>query len=147
MKDPIKALKTAYKNLLDNAVDFSGSPIPCFIGEGNVAANNSYMVISAAKADLIPNKGMFAYSASVTVDIISKQKVLLSDPFNPVDVITEAAMQLVLPSITVTGLSIDADFQLNSVALDTTNYSVVESYDSQRLMRRQITFIHNIIEK
>jgi len=147
MKDPIKAIKTAYQTLLNGAVDFSGSPIPCFIGEGNITSNNSYMVISAAKADLIPNKGMFAYSASITIDIISKQKVLLSDPFNPVDVITEGVMQLVLPSITTTGLSINADFQLNSTALDTTNYSVVEDYQANRLMRRQVTFIHNIIEK
>jgi len=147
MKDPVKAIKAAYKTLLHDTTEFAGSPIPCYIGEGNLAGNNTYMLISAATAELIPNKGMFAYSSTLTVDVITRQKVLLSDPFNPVDVIAERVMQLVLPSITSTGLVIGTDFQLNSTAFNNTNYLVVESYDSQRLMRRQITFIHNIIEK
>ena len=147
MKDPIKAIKTAYQNLLNGAVDFSGSPVPCFIGEGNITSNNSCMIISGVTAKGNRNKAIFSYEVSVTVDIISKQKVLLSDPFNPVDVIAEKAMQLILPTLTTSGLTVDSDFQLQTANFDSSNYQLVEDLQSGRLMRRQITFVHNIIEK
>lgn len=147
MKDPIKAIKTAYKNLLDNTVDFSGSPVPCFIGEGSITGNNSCMVITAVTAKGNKNKSIFSYEVSVTIDIISKQKVLLSDPFNPVDVIAEKAMELILPTLTTSGLTVDANFQLQTANFDSSNYQIVEDLQSGRLMKRQITFVHNIIEK
>jgi len=147
MKDPIKAIKDAYKTLLTDSVTFSGSPIPIFIMESNIADSNYYMVLSDAKMNYNANKVIFNNEVSVTIEIFTKIKNLLTDPFNPVDVITGQVLALVLPSITTTGLSIDADFQIVTSRAENSTYLPVEDYDFGRLMKRQITFIHNIIEK
>ena len=147
MKDPIKAIKDAYKTLLTDSVTFSGSTIPVFIMESNIADSNYYMVLSDAKMNYNANKVIFNNEVSVTIEIFTKIKNLLTDPFNPVDVITAQVLALVLPSITTTGLSIDAGFQIVTSRAENSTYLPVEDYDFGRLMRRQITFIHNIIEK
>ncbi len=147
MKDPNKAIKDAYKTLLTDSVKFSGSPIPMFIMESNIADSNYYMVLSDAKMNYNANKVIFNNEVSVTIEIFTKIKNLLTDPFNPVDVITGQVLTLVLPSTTTTGLSIDADFQIVTSRAENSTYLPVEDYDFGRLMRRQVTFIHNIIEK
>jgi len=146
MKDPIKAIKTAYKTLLTGSVTFSGDNVPCYIMESNVI-DTYYTVLTDAKFNYTANKVIFNNEVSVTIEIITKIQNLLTDPFNPVDVITGKVLQLVLPSITTTGLSIGSDFQIVTSRAESSSYLPVEDYDSGRLMRRQITFIHNIIEK
>lgn len=147
MKDPVKAIKTAYQTLLTDSVTFSGSNVPVFIMEGDVAQSNYYMVLTDARMNNTPNKHMFNNEVTVTVEVCAKSKQRLTDIFNPVDVMSEQIMELVVPSITTTGLDIGADFQINGVRVDSSNYLPVEDYDSGRLTRRQLIFVHNIIEK
>lgn len=147
MKDPIKAIKDAYKTLLTDSVTFSGSPVPMFIMESNIADSNYYIVLSDAKMNYNENKVIFNNEVSVTIEIFTKIKNLLTDPFSPVDAIAGQVLALVLPSITSTGLIIDADFQIVTLRVENSTYLPVEDYDFGRLMKRQIVFIHNIIEK
>lgn len=146
MKDPVKFVKSAYQTLLTDAIEFSGSPVKFAIGEVSIADNNSYMVLSNINAVRTNNKHQFEYEVTVSLDVYSKQKVLLSDPFNPVDVIAERALDLIIPSINSTGLDNSVDFEFKNWGLVDTNYSPVESYDANRLMRRQINIIQTLIQ-
>ena len=64
MKDPIKATKEAYKNLLTDAVTYNGSTIPVFIGESNKADSNYYIIIGSISDENNPNKHVFSSNVS-----------------------------------------------------------------------------------
>lgn len=146
MKDPVKAIKAMYQTLLSDAIEFAGSPVKFRLGEGDIADGNSYIILSNIQAKTVQNKEKFKWDVNVTLDIYCRQKVLTSDPFNSVDVITERALELIIPSLNSTGLDSTDDFEIKNWSLEDTSYSPVESVTGSRLMKRQINIFQNLNE-
>jgi hypothetical protein len=146
MKDPVKEIKAMYQTLLSDAIEFAGSPVKFRLGEGDIADNNSYIILSNIQAKNVDNKALFSWDITVSIDIYSKQKVLLSDPFNSVDVIADKALQLIIPSLNSTGLTSTADFEVKTWRVEDTSYSAVESITGNRMMKRTINIFQKLNE-
>ena len=147
MKDPIKAVKTAYVNLLGTGITVNGSAVPFYIGEGNKADNNFYMVLNTASTQLVLNKHAFIHEVTVDIDIYAKIQNLSADPYSSVDVIAEQIMDAVVISPNSTGLDFSPDFQETSVIkMDATTYQGVEDLGGTKLARRTISFIQTITQ-
>lgn len=148
MKDPIKAIKTAYSTLLGSGISVNGSAVDFYIGESNKAESTHYIVLNTASTQLINNKHTFAHEVTVTLDIYSKMQNLSADPYSSVDVIAEQVMEAVVISPTTTGLDLsETSFQEATVIrMDSTEYAGVEDLGSIKVARRSISFIQNLIQ-
>ena len=148
MKDPIKAIKTAYMNLLSGTITCNGSDVDFYIGEANKAESTQYIVLNTASTQLVNNKHSFIHEVTVDIDIYSKAQNLSADPYSAVDVIAERIMEAVVISPTTTGLDLSGtDFQEASVIkMDSTSYEGVEDLGSIKVAKRTIVFIQTLTQ-
>lgn len=143
MRDPIKATKQAYKELLTGAITYNGSPIPVYIGESNKAEAQFYIIIGNISDENNPNKHVFSSNVTVEIEVYAKVPNLQSDHFAQVDSITEDVLELVLPSITQTGLNYTG-FEVKSLQRQRSVQNTVEVTDAGRIVSRVTTFIQII---
>ena len=144
MKDPIKATKQAYKTLLTNAVSYNGSTIPVYIGESSKADSNYYIIIGNISDEINPNKHIFSSNVTVTIELYAKVPNISTDHFAQVDVMAEQVLELVLPSISTTGLDYGSVFEVKAVQRRSSEQQTVEITEAGRLVTRTITFIQTI---
>lgn len=140
MKDPIKATKEAYYTLLNGAITINGSNVSVYIGEGNKAENNYYIILNAFSSESRDNKNIFCNDVTVSIDVCAKIINLLSDPYDSVDVITEKAFELILPTKTTTGLELGVNFEVKEVKMATSTHNAVQIIEGGRLMSRTTVF-------
>lgn len=147
MKDPIKAIKTAYANLLGTGISVNGSAVDFYIGESNKAGSTHYMVLNTSSSQSILNKHVFLHDVTVNIDVYSKIQNLSVDPYSSVDEICEQVMEAVVISPTSTGLNFTGlGFQIGSVSMDATSYEGVEDLGGTKLIKRTITFIQKLTQ-
>jgi hypothetical protein len=144
MKDPIKATKQAYKNLLTNAVSYNGSIIPVYIGESSKADSNYYIIIGNISDEINPNKHIFSSNVTVNIELYAKVPNISTDHFAQVDVMAEQVLELVIPSISTTGLDYGSVFEVKAVQRRSSEQQTVEITEAGRLVTRTITFIQTI---
>jgi hypothetical protein len=115
MKDPIKFIKSAYYTALDGAITYNGSTIPVYDEEADETGGDYYIVISTIVDADLPNKGKFMNEVEVLIDVVSQNNWRVDLVKQIVDSITAKVLNVIIPSISTTGLVGNSDFQIVDV--------------------------------
>ena len=147
MKDGIKFIKDAYKTLLTSAVSYNGTTIPVYDEEADETGNDFYIIVSTVTDADVANKAKFFSETTVLIDVVTQLNFRITKTKEIVDVITAKVLDLVIPSVTNTGLSDDSDFQITNVRKESSQHLPMVSTDTKKIIRRITRFSQTIIEK
>lgn len=147
MKDPVKFIKNAYYNALNNAITYNGSTITVYDEEADETGGDYYIIISTITDADFPNKAKFMNDVEVLIDVVSQNNWRVDLVKEIVDSITSKIMNVILPSVGNTSLSDSADFQIVDVRKAATQHVPVLDTGTKKIVRRLTRFTQLIIEK
>jgi hypothetical protein len=147
MKDPIKFIKSAYYTALDGAITYNGSTIPVYDEEADETGGDYYIVISTIVDADLPNKGKFMNEVEVLIDVVSQNNWRVDLVKQIVDSITAKVLNVIIPSISTTGLTDNSDFQIVDVRKGSSQHIPILDTGTKKIVRRLTRFTQIIIEK
>lgn len=147
MKDPIKFIKAAYYTALNNQISYNGSIVPVYDEEADETGGDYYILVSSITDADLPNKGKFMNEVEVLIDVVSQNNFRVDLVKQIVDAITEKVMNRIIPSISTTNLSGNADFQIVDVRKGSSQHLPVLDTGVKKIVRRLTRFTQIIIEK
>jgi hypothetical protein len=147
MKDPIKFIKSAYYTALDGAITYNGSTIPVYDEEADETGGDYYIVISTIVDADLPNKGKFMNEVEVLIDVVSQNNWRVDLVKQIVDSITAKVLNVIIPSISTTGLAGNSDFQIVDVRKGSSQHIPILDTGTKKIVRRLTRFTQIIIEK
>jgi hypothetical protein len=147
MKDPIKFIKSAYYTALDGAITYNGSTIPVYDEEADETGGDYYIVISTIVDADLPNKGKFMNEVEVLIDVVSQNNWRVDLVKQIVDSITAKILNVIIPSISTTGLVDNSDFQIVDVRKGSSQHIPILDTGTKKIVRRLTRFTQIIIEK
>ena len=144
MIDPVKALKEAYISLLTDAVTYNGTIIPVYDEEGDPAGNDFYIIVSSVTdAQVDNNKQKFWSELTIIIDVVTRFDFRAKK--EPADVITGKVLELVLPTISTTGISCSG-FQVLNVTKESSQHLPTLDTGTKKVLRRVPRFRQQLIE-
>lgn len=147
MKDPVKFIKDAYFNALNNAITYNGSTVPVYDEEADETGGDYYIIISTITDADFPNKAKFMNDVEVLIDVVSQNNWRVDLVKQIVDSITSKIMNVIIPSVGNTSLLDSADFQIVDVRKAATQHVPVLDTGTKKIVRRLTRFTQLIIEK
>jgi hypothetical protein len=147
MKDSIKFIKSAYYTALDGAITYNGSTIPVYDEEADETGGDYYIVISTIVDADLPNKGKFMNEVEVLIDVVSQNNWRVDLVKQIVDSITAKVLNVIIPSISTTGLVDNSDFQIVDVRKGSSQHVPILDTGTKKIVRRLTRFTQIIIEK
>ena len=147
MKDSIKFIKSAYYTALDGAITYNGSTIPVYDEEADETGGDYYIVISTIVDADLPNKGKFMNEVEVLIDVVSQNNWRVDLVKQIVDSITAKVLNVIIPSISTTGLVDNSDFQIVDVRKGSSQHIPILDTGTKKIVRRLTRFTQIIIEK
>ena len=147
MKDPIKFIKDAYFNALDGNITYNGSTIPVYDEEADETGGDYYILISTITDADFPNKTKFMNDVEVLIDVVSQNNFRVDLVKSIVDAITEKVLNEILPSVSNSSLSDNADFQIVDVRKSGSQHIPIIDTGTKKIVRRLTRFTQLIIEK
>lgn len=147
MKDAVKEVKDAYRDLLDGAIQYNGTIIPVYEEGVYPTASNIFIIVSTVTSADISNKSTFFNEITVLIDAVAKIPYNITKTHEIVDIITGKALDLVLPSINTNGLPDTPDFQFKRVTVESSNHLPIQDTGTNLITRRVTRFSQILIEK
>lgn len=147
MKDPIKFIKNAYFTALDGAITYNGSTIPVYDEEADETGGDYYIIISTIVDADLPNKAKFMNEVEVLIDVVSQNNWRVDLVKKIVDAITEKILNTIIPSVNVTSLAGNTDFQIIDVRKSASQHVPILDTGTKKIVRRLTRFNQTIIEK
>lgn len=147
MKDPIKFIKAAYFAALDGQITYNGSTIPVYDEEADETGGDYYIIISTITDSYFANKHSFINEVNILIDVVSQNNWRVDLVKQIVDAISEKILNVILPSVSTTGLSDNADFQILDVTKESSQHVPIIDTGTKKIVRRITRFNQFIKEK
>lgn len=146
MRDPGFYIRKAYKNALTGNVTNKGSAVP--VVDEKLHENmrdDIYIMFSTQSEEDKPNKSYFASVVNLAVLIVNRKESAVQK--SVVEDVSNQILQIIIPTITTHGLTIDSPFKISFVKRDSTNTGGAKLDDGDFIIVKQINFRNRITQQ
>ncbi|MGN6436874.1 MAG: hypothetical protein ACTHMM_10090 [Agriterribacter sp.] len=143
MIDPGKYIRKAFFSALDGHVIYDGKVIPVFDTFSDEDEGKFQIMLTNQTGSNTSDKQHFTGDHTLVIDIVTKTKG--SGNKEIADNIAEQITQIIQPTRTTTGLTIDTPFQLLNLRLQNSSY-LEEGTKSHFIVRKLLTYAFRIVQ-
>lgn len=140
-KDAERVFRTAIFNALDGAITYNGTTIPVYDEFASDTAPNLFIVLGNQYADDRRNFAKFVTGSVIVIDIVHHQNRAMTK--DVVDAVSNSIKAVLMPSISGTGLTLEAGFSINNLYRETASY-LSEQNNTKWVLRKIERYRANI---
>lgn len=138
MNDVGEAVRKGFYDALDGQVTIEGAPIP-IVDEKldlNITEHDLYMLIGGQQAGAFNTKTTWAKEVDLNITIVNRRKATNSKTI--IENIADQMLQILFPTRTTFGLSVDAPFNLSYVKYVSESYTFEKLVDGWQISKQMI---------
>lgn len=141
MNDAGQAVRTGFYNALNNAVDIPGDPINKvpIVDEKldlNITEHDLYMLIGGQQASAANTKSTWGKEVDLNITVVNRRKATNTKTI--IENIADQMLQILFPTRTTFGLSINAPFNLSYVKYVSDSYTFEKTQDGWQISKAMI---------
>jgi hypothetical protein len=119
-KDPESVFRKAVYNALNGNVSYNGTNVPVYDEFASDTAGDLFIVLGNQYADDKRNFAKFVTGCVIIIDICHIQNRAMTK--DVVDAVSNTIKGILMPSLVLTGLTLDAGFSVNNLYRETSSY-------------------------
>lgn len=138
MRDAGEAIRKGFFNALNGQITIEGSPIP-IVDEKldlNITEHDLYMLIGGQQETTANTKSTWANEIDLSVTVVNRRKATNSK--TTIENIADQMLQILFPTRTTFGLSIDAPIKLSYVKYMNGQYTFEKLVDGWQISKQLI---------
>ncbi len=140
-KDAERVFRRAIFDALDGNVTYNGNVVPVYDEFASDNAPNLFIVLGNQYADDRRNFAKFVTGSVIVIDIVHHQNRAMTK--DVVDDVAESIKGILMPSISGTGLTLEAGFSVNNLYRETSSY-LSEQNNTKWVLRKIERYRANI---
>ena len=119
-KDPEIVFRKAVYNALNGTILFGGNVVPVYDEFASDTAPSLFVVLGNQYADDRRNFAKFVTGSVIIIDIVHHQNRAMTK--DVVDAVSNSIKGILMPTLSATGLTLDAGFSVNNLYRETSSY-------------------------